>query len=68
MIICVVGMVRACLSVCIPTVTGVPAAMLNLDAKVRLVMLMGSALSILVAIYVSENTFIYLSATNVNIV
>ena len=40
MIICVVAKLIACLSLCIPTVTGMPAE----NAKFRLVMLMGSAL------------------------
>ena len=40
MIICVVAMLRACLSLCIPTVTGIACG----NAKFRLVMLIGSAL------------------------
>ena len=40
MIICVGAMLRACLSLCIPTVTGIVCG----NAKFRLAMLIGSAL------------------------
>ena len=40
MIICVVAMLTVCLSLCIPTVTGIACG----SAKFRLVMLIGSAL------------------------